>query len=382
MITPQIWSDTKLPPIWPEEEVPADLDTAEVPRPLEQLLEKYLDTGSQRRWRKITLYRYCESQDREFKLVITEGDVGQPAVSPPVTVRIYMAKASLVPQYATPDGSQPLLLFLYDGHDMHRLVFRTPEDLYLFQQALTGYEVLDNYMRYRLQVVFVKRGSGRFLENASVQIWRPKRLEGEGIMISNSSDSGSTHRASNSTHSSGGNASERAGAMSPQDAEERMSRMSLNSTASNTHFMRGARRNSNPQPTVDDEWRTAIEDINSEEFRGRVWAKWPKGTSTPDEHQHSDDTRMEYSKSSILGIGLRYSQTICNFFRARSWYPCNSELCHCPGRSNRRAVSITEPELFKENVVICILWLRPGPILAVQPTLFTQPFSPRHDQRS
>ena len=83
------------------------------------------------------------------------------------------------------------------------------------------------------------------METASLQLWRPRRLESDSV-ISNSSDSGSTQRASNSTHSSGGNTSEPAGTVSTPDLEGRMRRMSLNSTSTN-HVMSGA-RNSTGHP--------------------------------------------------------------------------------------------------------------------------------------
>lgn len=149
MATPQIWAGTTLPHIWPEEDAPSYFDTAELSRPMELLLlNMELATETNRTWRKITLYRYGESQDREFRLVMTAGHVGQPASQTSLSVNIDLAIASLVPQYATPDATQPLVLILNDGqHHAHRLVFREVGDLYLFQRALTGYEVLDNYMR-------------------------------------------------------------------------------------------------------------------------------------------------------------------------------------------------------------------------------------------
>jgi hypothetical protein len=41
-------------------------------------------------------------------------------------------------------------MILVLGKDMHPLEFCQREDLYLFQQALTGYKVVDNYMEYVL----------------------------------------------------------------------------------------------------------------------------------------------------------------------------------------------------------------------------------------
>ncbi|KAK0645373.1 hypothetical protein B0T16DRAFT_411086 [Cercophora newfieldiana] len=247
MAVPQISDETPLIPIWPVEEAPAPLDDVVIQRPMELLLDMELETDTEHRWRKITLYRLLESQDKKFRLVITAGYLGQPA-SQTIPVNIDMSIASLVPQYATPDGAQPLVLILNDGRDhMHRLAFRDKGELYLFQQALTGYEVVDSYMKYQLQVIFVMGNGQMVKENASLQLWWPRRIEGDRI-TSSSSDSGSTRRASNSTGSSGGNVPEHQRSLSTPDLEQRMRRMSLNSLSGDP-VMSGA-RNSNGRPAA------------------------------------------------------------------------------------------------------------------------------------
>lgn len=57
-----------------------------------------------------------------------------------------LESASLVPRYASPTGEEPLEMTLKKRDEMFRLVFCSRPDLYLFQQALTGYEVADDYM--------------------------------------------------------------------------------------------------------------------------------------------------------------------------------------------------------------------------------------------
>jgi len=144
-----------LPPIWLEEDLPDYNDPVEKPTPMELLLDIELATESKRRWQRVAVYRLSDSQDRRFRLVITRGDVGQSSLSSaaattPKTVKIDLDLdvGSVMPQYALPDGSQPWMLIVDDGrHTMQRLTFRTREDLFLFQQALTGYEVVDNYVR-------------------------------------------------------------------------------------------------------------------------------------------------------------------------------------------------------------------------------------------
>jgi hypothetical protein len=55
---------------------------------------------------------------------------------------------SLVPRYASPTGQEPLEIILKPRNEEFRLVFCSRIDLYGFQQALTGYQVMDNYMPY------------------------------------------------------------------------------------------------------------------------------------------------------------------------------------------------------------------------------------------
>jgi hypothetical protein len=61
-------------------------------------------------------------------------------------VDIDLATACLIPRYASPDEREPLEMVLKSRDDMFRLEFGSRADLYLFQQALTGYKVVDEYM--------------------------------------------------------------------------------------------------------------------------------------------------------------------------------------------------------------------------------------------
>ncbi len=134
-----------LPTLWPEEEPPEYIDSVEIPMAMEFLLEMPLTTETPRRWRRLKLFRFCDGTDRCFRLVITAGDLGG-AAKQTRPVDFDIAKARLIPRYVSPDGTDPLELVLEDGREMHRLGFCTRSDLYTFQQALTGYEVVDGYM--------------------------------------------------------------------------------------------------------------------------------------------------------------------------------------------------------------------------------------------
>lgn len=134
-----------MPSFWPEEELPEYIESIEIPTPMEALLELPLATESPRRWRNLRLLRKCDGSDRRFRLIITAGDRGQPPRMK-LPIDFDVAKATLETRYTSPDGAGPLELVLNDGKDMHRLVFCSRPDLYLFQQALTGYQVVDEYM--------------------------------------------------------------------------------------------------------------------------------------------------------------------------------------------------------------------------------------------
>ena len=154
-LTPQTQTQTilLLPPIWLEDErdLPDYNDAVEKPTPMELLLDIDLATESERRWQKVAVYRVSGSQDKRFRLVITGGDVGQSssaASNKTVKIDLDVDVGSVTPQYAVPDGSQPWMLIVDDGrHTMQKLTFRSKDELFLFQQALTGYEVVDSYVR-------------------------------------------------------------------------------------------------------------------------------------------------------------------------------------------------------------------------------------------
>ncbi|KAK3331586.1 hypothetical protein B0T19DRAFT_352359 [Cercophora scortea] len=178
-----------VPPIWKREELPSYIESANVPVAMDHLLDLQLQNPHPRRWRRLKLLRICDSADRKFRLVITAGNQNRPA-SETRPVNFDIRTACLIPRYATHDGRDgPLEMVLRVGDELHPLVFCSRADLYRFQQALTGYEVVDRYMEYGLQVVFVMGLDGKVMEYASLQLWRPSRLEGERV-IEDSDDTG------------------------------------------------------------------------------------------------------------------------------------------------------------------------------------------------
>jgi hypothetical protein len=56
----------------------------------------------------------------------------------------------MVPVYALPNSREdaPLEITIVENYQIHRLRFVHREDLFAFQQALTGFKVVDNYAEY------------------------------------------------------------------------------------------------------------------------------------------------------------------------------------------------------------------------------------------
>lgn len=63
------------------------------------------------------------------------------------TIDFDIARSILVPLYASPDyNGSALEIILKANNEMHSLKFGARAELYKFQQALTGYEVVDQHM--------------------------------------------------------------------------------------------------------------------------------------------------------------------------------------------------------------------------------------------
>ncbi|KAK0627975.1 hypothetical protein B0T14DRAFT_146694 [Immersiella caudata] len=203
MIIPDISRpDIALPPIWPTEGPPPYIDCVDSSTPMDFLVEMELATEVDGRWQKIALSRGRDSNRLSFRLVITAGDQGQPA-SQTIAVDFDIREASLVPHYAAPgEDIQPLVLLLNNGRGQtYRLVFRERGELCRFQQALTGYKVVDNYMRHQLRVISVMGDGRKIIEDATVQLWRPMPIDGEQVISEGSSESGYSRGGSTSGRS-------------------------------------------------------------------------------------------------------------------------------------------------------------------------------------
>ncbi|KAK4210057.1 hypothetical protein QBC37DRAFT_429290 [Rhypophila decipiens] len=180
---PVITDLAHVPEIWPSYDTPNEtVNSVRIPVRMEYLLEVALLGANPESWRKMKLLRYCDGTDRKFRLVLTGGNFKEPQ-NESRTIDFDIAKSSLVPLYASTDyTSGPLELILKAKNEMHSLKFGRRAELYKFQQALTGYEVVDEHMEYNLRAIFVSSSNAKEMEAATMQLWRPCRVEGEVVM--------------------------------------------------------------------------------------------------------------------------------------------------------------------------------------------------------
>ncbi|KAI9778084.1 MAG: hypothetical protein M1839_008388 [Geoglossum umbratile] len=105
----------------------------------------------------------------EYGVPSIEGKSGQRIES-----KIFdFAYMGLIPVYTTPATSAPLILLLYDKHNKEETWyhFKSPEDVWRFQQALTGAMV-----KFDQRGVSCQLGGRSTKTDARVQIWYPKPL--------------------------------------------------------------------------------------------------------------------------------------------------------------------------------------------------------------
>lgn len=100
-------------------------------------------------WKMMQLSRAAGS-DHRFRIIETWGHKDQPPVKEEKVVDFNINTAALIPIYADPvdgKGSPPPLEIILEENDIsHQYVFLDLKDVLLFQQAITGFKVADNYM--------------------------------------------------------------------------------------------------------------------------------------------------------------------------------------------------------------------------------------------
>jgi hypothetical protein len=205
MIIPDVAHfEALLPHMWPREDPPSYIESVDSSTPMELFVQMELAPEVEGRWQRITLFRARDSKE-SFRLVIAAGDQGEPAAQTRL-VNFDIREARLVPHYAAPgDDTPPLVLLLDDGRGhTYPLRFHEIGDLCRFQQALTGYRVVDSYLRRQLQVISVMGDGQKIFEESTLQLWRPMPINGDAVISDGSSESGSSNRRASSSGRSTG----------------------------------------------------------------------------------------------------------------------------------------------------------------------------------
>ena len=88
--------------------------------------------------------------DQHFRIVRTWGFYNQPPTEEPKVLDFDVCSAALIPVYADPMGDStappPLEVIIEENGIQHHYVFVRLQDVLSFQQALTGFKVVDGYM--------------------------------------------------------------------------------------------------------------------------------------------------------------------------------------------------------------------------------------------
>jgi hypothetical protein len=96
----------------------------------------------------LQLLRQTDS-DHRFRTTETWGFRNQPPTEEPKVVDFDIRSAVLIPVYADPVGQgatvPPLEIIIEENHIPYHYLFDHLQDVLLFQQALTGFKVVDNY---------------------------------------------------------------------------------------------------------------------------------------------------------------------------------------------------------------------------------------------
>ncbi|KAL2140788.1 hypothetical protein VTI28DRAFT_3263 [Corynascus sepedonium] len=171
--------------IWPEEEPPPVFDVYGERLQMEDLMDVPLVAEHESHKKTLRLLRHTGSRDRRYRMITTV-HVANQELPYRRTVDFDITSAVLNPVYASPSNENaPFEIILEENHNSHIIRFVNREDLFMFQQALTGFQVVDDYAEYMVKASFVVRGLP-IVEEASLQLWLPRRLDGD--IVSEDSD--------------------------------------------------------------------------------------------------------------------------------------------------------------------------------------------------
>ncbi|TIC91276.1 hypothetical protein CH35J_011194 [Colletotrichum higginsianum] len=198
--------------IWPEKELAQLVDVVTRDALMEQVLDIPLQGAAANVQRKLQLLRRMGADGKRFRINISgveQGGTSKNSRRQAETIDFDITTVIINPLYAVPSNSGAWDMILRKDERVAKLAFMQLKDAVKFQQAVTGFKAFDNYSQYKAMVSFVVSGKGEpIVENACIQLWIPKQLDGQLVTNNeslvektNSTRSGSVLSSATSTAS-------------------------------------------------------------------------------------------------------------------------------------------------------------------------------------
>ncbi|KAF7561911.1 hypothetical protein G7046_g2220 [Stylonectria norvegica] len=142
-------TDTMLA-LWPAQEIIQPFETIRAPLKLEELLQLPL-ASSHGYTPTLKLFRHEDTQDCWYRIVVDSGAPGSQHLRSERenenVIDFNITTAVLNPIYALPSGKEePIEITLEENRNIHKLVFVHIAHVLAFQHALTGFQVVNDYV--------------------------------------------------------------------------------------------------------------------------------------------------------------------------------------------------------------------------------------------
>ncbi|KAH7324360.1 hypothetical protein B0I35DRAFT_349664 [Stachybotrys elegans] len=167
--------------IWPEREPNQLVDVVTRDEMMEQILESPLQSVNSSVERSVKLLRRMGADGRRFRIIISgseQSTTGRPRQQSEV-IDFDIGTVVINPQYALPTTAGLMKeILIHRDERIARLSFVTMEQVLKFQQAVTGYKPWVAYSQYNAMVSFVIGNAKPIVEDACIQLWIPKPVDG------------------------------------------------------------------------------------------------------------------------------------------------------------------------------------------------------------
>ncbi|KAK2017260.1 hypothetical protein LZ32DRAFT_577338 [Colletotrichum eremochloae] len=177
--------------IWPEKELVQLVDVVTRDALMEQVLNIPMQGAAANVQRRLQVLRRMGADGKRFRINITgveQGGTSRNARRQAETIDFDITSIIINPLYAMPSNDGVWDMVLRKDERVAKLIFIQLKDAVKFQHATTGFKVFDNYSQYNALVSFVVSGRREpIVEKACVQLWVPKRLEGQIVTNNESS---------------------------------------------------------------------------------------------------------------------------------------------------------------------------------------------------